>query len=312
MRPRTLAELADRYGIAVPPPLELDGVHPWPAFQQRYDAARAAVRTAADIRRIVAEAIEDNLADGCGWVEIQVDPTSYAAHVGGVQAVVEAALDAVRGAPAGLIVSSSWARSGAHAGRLAELAARHADDGVVGFGLSNDERLGVVDDFVTAFRIATGAGLLATPHAGFYEPARHVRACVEMLGAQRIGHGLSAAADPATVTLLAERQVALEVCPTSYPPLGVATLDRLPVRAMLAAGVPVALASDDPLLFGAQVTDQYLIGRRSLGLSDTELAAIAHHSVSASAAPPGLKRRMSSAIDDWLAGTTEDSSTVAD
>lgn len=302
MRPETLAELADRDGIALPPPLAPDGVYAWAAFQQRYDAARAAVRTAEDIRRVLTEAIEDNTADGCGWVEIQVDPTSYAPNLGGVEPVVEAVLDAVRGAPAGVIVSSSWARSGAHAERLAHLAGRYAEHGVVGFGLSNDERLGAVDEFTAAFRVAADAGLLATPHSGFYEPAWHVRACVETLGAQRIGHGLTAAADPATVELLAERRVALELCPTSYPPLGVATLDRLPVRALLNAGVPVALASDDPLLFGAHVTDQYLIARRILGLSDVELAAIARHSIAASAAPPEIKNGLTAAVSQWLVG----------
>jgi adenosine deaminase len=299
MRPSTLADLAARYGLSVPPALPA-GAHGWAAFQQRYDAARAAVRSAGDIRRVVAEALEDNLADGCGWVEIQVDPTAYAPLLGGVEPVVEAVLAAVAGAPAGVIVSSSWARPGEHATELARVAARYADHGVVGFGLSNDERLGVVADFAPAFRLAAKAGLLATPHAGFYEGAWHVRDCVETLGAQRIGHGLTAAADPATVSLLAGRGVALEVCPTSYPPLGVFELAALPLRIFLAAGVPITLGSDDPLLFGAHVTDQYRIARETLGLTDPDLATIAHHSITASAAPPEVKRRLHHDADIWL------------
>jgi adenosine deaminase len=123
---------------------------------------------------------------------------------------------------------------------------------------------------------------------------------VEVLGAQRIGHGLSAAADPATMALLAARSVTLEICPTSYPPFGAFELDTLPVRAFLDAGVPVALASDDPLLFGAHVTDQYAIARDTLGLSDDELATIARHSISASAAPPEVRRLVQDGIDDWV------------
>src|SRR5437660_4024756 len=207
MRPSTLAELAERYRIPVPPALTGPGPHDWSAFQSRYDAARAALRSAADIQRVVREAIEDNLADGCGWVELQVDPTSYAPALGSLEAVVETVLDAVSGSPAGVIISSSWARSGSHASRLAALAARYAGQGVVGFGLSNDERMGVVAEFAAAFRTAAGAGLLGAPHAGFYEAAWHVRECVETLGAQRIGHGLTAAADPATVALLPSRSV---------------------------------------------------------------------------------------------------------
>jgi adenosine deaminase len=301
MRPATLAELADRDGVVVPPPLPADIVNGWAAFQDRYDAARSVLRGADDIRRVVREAIEDNLADGCGWLEIQVDPTSYVASLGSVEAVIEAMVDAVAGAPAGVLVSSSWARPGAHAETLARAAVRYAGRGVVGFGLSNNEQLGKVDDFAPAFRLTGEAGLLAAPHAGFYDAAWHVRACVETLGAQRIGHGLTAAADPAVVDLLAERGVAMEICPTSYPPFGVFDLTTLPVKAFLQAGVPVALASDDPLLFGANVTDQYRIAREHLGLSDGELAEIARHSIHASAAPTDLKRTLTQELQEWVA-----------
>lgn len=299
MRPDTLVELAARYAVDVPPPLG-PGRHEWRDFQSRYDAARSVIRTADDIQRVVSEAVEDNVADGCEWLELQADPTSYVDLLGGLEPVVEALLQGLADAPAALIVTSSWTRSGLHAENVARAAVRYAGQGVVGFGLSNDERLGFVDDFAAAFRIAGSAGLLGTPHAGFYEPAWHVRACVETLGASRIGHGLTAAGDPATVELLAERRIALEVCPTSYPPFGVAELHELPVRALLDAGVPVALASDDPLLFGANVTDQYTIARRNLGLTDDELAAIARHSITASAAPDQVRHRLTAAVDAWL------------
>jgi adenosine deaminase len=299
MRPATLVELAVRAGLAVPPPLP-DGVYAWSAFQSRYDAARAALRGAAEVTRVVAEAVADDRADGAGWVELQVDPFSYAGRLGGEEAVIETVVAAL-GDHGGLVLAASWARPPEVAMTVARLAARYAGRGVVGFGLSNDEREGRVDDFVPAFRIAAEAGLLAVPHAGFYEGGWHVRACVERLGAARIGHGLSAAADPATRDLLAERRVALEVCPTSYPPFGVAELAALPLRALLAAGVPVALGSDDPLLFGTGLAGQYAIARQHLGLSDDELAALARHSVTASAAPPRRQADLLRAIDAWLA-----------
>ncbi|NUT35300.1 MAG: adenosine deaminase [Hamadaea sp.] len=299
MRPRTLAELAGRAGLAVPPPLPTGVTQGWEAFQSRYDAARAAVRTAEDVARLVREAIEDDLADGAAWVEIQVDPTSYAERLGGEEAVVETVLAAAAGR-AGVILAASWAGTPERAVRVATLAARYADRGVVGFGLSNDERLGRVADFVPAFRVAAAAGLVSVPHGGFYEAAWHVRACVEQLGAARVGHGVTAAADPATVELLAHRAVALEICPTSYPPLGVAELAALPIRALLAAGVPVALGTDDPLLFGHGLTAQYAIARDRLGLADAELAALARHSITASAAPEAHRRAMLAAVDAWL------------
>jgi adenosine deaminase len=297
MRQATLVELAAVHGLTVPPPLPMGEAQPWEVFQALYDARRAAVRGAGEIHRIITESIEDNLADGCTWLEIQLDPTSYAPLLGGYEPVVEVALDAMEGKPCGLIIASSWARSGAHATELARLAARYTK--VVGFGVSNDERRGRIEDFADAFRIAADAGLVSVPHGGFYEDAWHVRACVDVLGAKRIGHGITGMRDEPTLRHLAEHQVALEVCPTSYPPFGVASLESLPIREVLDAGVPVALASDDPLIFGADVTAQYAIARDVIGLSDKELAAIARHSISASTAPDDIKRQTLAAIESW-------------
>src|SRR5262249_20460328 len=125
--------------------------------------------------------------------------------------------------------------------------------------------------------------------------------CVDRLGAARIGHGVTAAADAATVALLAERGVALEICPTSYTPFGISELAALPIRLLLAAGVPVALGSDDPLLFRSGLTAQYATARDQLGLPDTGLATLARHSITASAAPPARKHAMLSGVDAWLA-----------
>jgi adenosine deaminase len=311
MRPATLVELADRHGLPLPEPLPDGTVSDWSAFQDRYDLARAVLRTADDLRRVVAEAAEDTAADGGTWLEIQVDPTTYAARLGGLEPVVEAVLAGAAGGRTGVILAASWGGSPEQALRVARLAARYADRGVVGFGLSGDERQGRIADVVPAARVAARAGLLVVPHSGFYTPARHVRDCVTRLGAHRIGHGLAAAGDPATLDLLAGRAVTLEVCPSSYPPLGItADLAATPLRTLLAAGVPVALGTDDPLLFGAGLLDQYTLARDVLGCTDTELATLATHSVEASAAPPALRARMRTGVAEWLCGMDQDSGSV--
>jgi adenosine deaminase len=76
-------------------------------------------------------------------------------------------------------------------------------------------------------------------------------------------------------------------------------LDEIPVGVLLAAGVPVALASDDPLLFGVGLAGQYAIGREALALTDAQLAAIATDGILASAAPPALKRRLRAGVEAW-------------
>ncbi|MCP2258354.1 adenosine deaminase [Streptoalloteichus tenebrarius] len=308
LRPATLRELAERHGLPDPRLPSDPEIQGWARFQELYDAARAVLRTAEDLRRVVVEAAAADAEDGCGWLEIQVDPTAYAPLLGGTRAVLEAVLAGAAEAPVptGVIVSSSWARPAAHAERLAALAAEYAGAGVVGFGLSNDERLGRPSDFARAFRIAAEAGLLGTPHSGFFTGPAHVRECVEVLGAARVGHGTSAASDPATLALLAERRVALEVCPTSYPPFGVHELADVPVATLLDAGVPVALAADDPLLFGVGLLGQYEICRTALGLSDQRLAAVAGDGIRSSSAPEPLRVAMLSTVDAWLAGRGPD------
>jgi adenosine deaminase len=316
MRPATLVELAATHGVRLPAELldpegtrvDVTARRGWVRFQRLYDAARDVVRTPDDVRRLVREIAEDERAAGSWWVEVQVDPSSYAARMGGLPATVELVLDAMRAATAatgvgtGLVIAANRTRHPFEAETLARLAARYAGRGVVGFGLSNDETRGPAEGFAKAFRIARDAGLLAVPHAGELRGERSVRAAVEVLGAARLGHGVRAVEDASTVALLAERRVVLEVCPASNVALGVAgALEEVPVRALRAAGVPVALGADDPLLFRSGLLDQYEAVRRTAALTDEDLADLARCAVRGSAAPPSLRAALETAIDGWLA-----------
>jgi adenosine deaminase len=128
-----------------------------------------------------------------------------------------------------------------------------------------------------------------------------VRACLDLLRADRIGHGVAAARDPGLLRRIAVSGVTLEVCPTSNVALGVAaTPAEVPLRPLLDAGVEVALGADDPLLFGPRLAEQYELARQVHGLTDPELAELARMSVRGSAAPDGLKRELMAGIDAWL------------
>lgn len=315
IRPATLEELARSHGIPLFPAItghsvpwwEESGEHNWSRFEALYEAARAVVRTSDDVRRLVLEAAEDDAADGSSWLEIQLDPSLYGRWLGGPEAALETVLEAAQeaerltGIRIRVIVAASWARPAGDAETLARLAARYAEQGVVGFGLSNDERRGRTADFADAFNIARSAGLLAVPHGGFFSGPWHVEECVRLLGARRVGHGVAAVRDREVLELLASRDVALEICPSSYEPFGVVeSLEQVPLRQLFDAGVPIALGADTPLLFGRGLADQYTLARNVLGFADPELAALARFSIRASMASDAVKAELLIGVDSWL------------
>ncbi|MEV7345590.1 adenosine deaminase [Streptomyces sp. NPDC093544] len=315
MRSTTLLELADKYGVRLPdaltsgepPKLRATDERGWFRFQRLYDAARSCLREPEDIRRLVREAAEEDVKDGSGWLEIQVDPTSYAPRLGGLIPALEVILDAVDSAAreTGLgmrvLVAANRMKHPLEARTLARLAVRYADRGIVGFGLSNDERRGMARDFDRAFEIAREGGLLAAPHGGELTGPASVRDCLDDLHASRIGHGVRAAEDPRLMKRLADRQVTCEVCPASNVALGVYEKpEDVPLRTLFEAGVPLALGADDPLLFGSRLAAQYEIARQYHGFTDPELAELARQSIRASAAPEGVQEKLLSGVDAWL------------
>ncbi|KAF4407824.1 MULTISPECIES: adenosine deaminase [Streptomyces] len=316
MRPGTLLELADKHGVhlpdalsgGAPPKLRATDERGWFRFQRLYDIARSCLRTAEDIQRLVREAAQEDAADGSRWLEIQVDPTSYAPRLGGLIPAMEIILDAVDSASRDtgigirVLVAANRMKHPLDARTLARLAVRYADRGVIGFGLSNDERRGFARDFDRAFAIARDGGLLAAPHGGELAGPGSVRDCLDDLGAERVGHGVRAAEDPRLLQRLAERGVTCEVCPASNVALGVYEKpEDVPLRVLYDAGVPMALGADDPLLFGSRLAAQYELARVSHGFTDAELAELARQSVRGSRAPEDVRRGMLADIDAWLA-----------
>ncbi|MFF4222971.1 adenosine deaminase [Streptomyces abikoensis] len=316
MRPSTLLELADKYGVHLPealsggepPKLRATDERGWFRFQRLYDIARSCLRSEEDIRRLVREAAEEDVRDGSGWLEIQVDPTSYAPRLGGLIPALEIILDAVEDASreTGLgirvLVAANRMKHPLDARTLARLAVRYADRGVVGFGLSNDERRGLARDFDRAFEIAREGGLLAAPHGGELSGPSSVRDCLDDLHAARVGHGVRAAEDPRLLRKLAERGVTCEVCPSSNVALGVYDKPSdVPLRTLFDAGVPMALGADDPLLFGSRLAAQYELAREHHGFTDAELAELARQSIRASRAPEGVRQGLLAGVDAWLA-----------
>ena len=315
MRHTTVLELAKEQGVFLPdaltdhwpPDLSAADEKGWFRFQRLYDVARSVVDNEAAVRRLVTEAAEDDAAEGSHWLEIQVDPSGYGQHFGGItpflELAIDAAADATRttGVEVRLVVAANRTRHPMDARTLARLAAQYAGRGVVGFGLSNDERRGEPHAFGKAFEIARRAGLIAAPHSGELLGAESVWSTLRELRPDRLGHGVRSAEDPRLVARIVDAGIPLEVCPRSNVALGIyPDLASVPLRTLFDAGAPVALGADDPLLFGSRLVDQYEAARSTHGFTDEELATVARMSIDGSTAPADVKQRLGADIDRWL------------
>ena len=155
------------------------------------------------------------------------------------------------------------AESGLQSARAAEKLQSY---GVIGIGLGGDEAKFPPELFADAFAHARAVGLHSVVHAGEAAGPQSVRNAIEVLHAERIGHGIRAVEDPAVVQLLIERRIALEVCPTSNFRTGVALEhEPHPLRALDEAGVTITLDSDDPALFGTDLTAEYAFAEKEVG-----------------------------------------------
>ncbi len=184
-------------------------------------------------------------------------------------------------------------------------ALEHRTEALIGFGLGGPE-IGVPrPQFEPHFTAARAAGLRSIPHAGETTGPQTVWDALQVLGADRIGHGTSAATDPALLAHLAEHRIPLEVCPSSnIATRAVATLAEHPLAAFVEAGVVVTINSDDPPMFGTTLNREYEIAADLLDLDEGGVADLARTAVEVSYAPAEVKARVRDEIDAYADSST--------
>lgn len=234
------------------------------AFIDMYLAVSSCLRTPDDFRLATSEVAREMAAQNIRYAEVTFTPMTHVDRGVQAEAIMEGLAAGRAQARAEHGVELAWVFDIVrtlphHAEPTLELALAGREDGVVGLGLAGPEArphdLGAVRP---AFDRARAEGLASLPHAGEMAGAPSVRTAVEQLGARRIGHGVRCLEDPELVELLREREIALEVCPSSNVALGVApSLEQHPLPRLLEAGLQVSLASDDPPLFGTTLCDEY-------------------------------------------------------
>jgi adenosine deaminase/aminodeoxyfutalosine deaminase len=224
------------------------------------------------------------------------------------EAFCEAVEDARRRAATELGVQLAWCfdipgEAGVPAGDLTlDLALRLRPDGLVSFGLGGPE-IGVPrSQFGEHFAAAKAAGLRSVPHAGESTGPETIWDAIDNLGAERIGHGIAAAQDERLMARLREDNITLEICPTSNVcTRSVPSLAEHPLPALVAAGVPVTINSDDPPMFSTTLNHEYEVAARLLGLDESGVAELASAAVRASFLDAPAKRVLLDEIDAYSA-----------
>jgi adenosine deaminase len=304
-RPETVRELGEAAGLDPRDFTVFDG---WDGFLAAYVDTMACITSLDAVARICRELVEDEAAEGVAYIEPHVAPDAYADVFGCSPKDVFAAMHegftagaGVTGVEVGLVVAALRDRPPEFAEARATFAAEHADDGVVGFGLAGSEHLAGAELFAGASAIAHEAGLLVVPHAGELAGPESVRGALDAMSAHRIAHGIRAVEDEKLLERLARERITCDVCLTSNVRIGVVdSIAEHPLPRLLEAGVPVTLGSDDPLMFGSRLADEYALACDTFGLTDEALAGIARTSVDASGAPEATKARLRVAIDEWI------------
>jgi adenosine deaminase len=175
---------------------------------------------------------------------------------------------------------------------------------IIGIGLDSAEVGNPPAKFTAVYARARELGLHRVAHAGEEAGPEYVAEALDLLGVERVDHGVRSVQDPALVRRLADDRIPLTVCPLSNVRLkGVASLAEHVLPELMASGVVTTLNSDDPAYFGGYVDDNYSAVARQFGLGASDLARLAHYSVEASFLSSDRKAALEQEIDAWLASS---------
>jgi aminodeoxyfutalosine deaminase len=285
MRPAVLLALARRNGVELPAGDEA-GLERWFRFQdfeqfvRVYLTCSRALKNPEDFQLLAADFLEQQALQNIVYTEAHFTIGTHLANGGNgeeILAALEETIqegerrhgvrlrlipDIVRNVPAQADLTLEWALAGR--GR-----------GVVALGLSGSESRFPSEPFREHFATAAREGLHCVAHAGEHAGPESIRSVLEVCGAERIGHGVRAVEDPALVAELRERQIPLEVCPSSNVCLGVfPDLESHSFERLRAAGCRVTVNSDDPAFFDTTLTDEYIRLHRTFGYGAAELAGL--------------------------------------
>ncbi|MFC4064857.1 adenosine deaminase [Actinoplanes subglobosus] len=312
--PRIVAELAARHEGSSPVPADPARLADYFEFRdfahfiEVYLSVVDLIRDDEDVRLLTYEIGRELARQNVRYAELTVTPYSSVKRGIAAKAFCEAIEDARAGAARDFGVELRWCfdipgEAGLpSAEETLRIALDERPDGLISFGLGGPE-IGVPrPQFKPYFDKARAAGLHSVPHAGETTGPQTIWDALTDLGAERIGHGIAAAQDERLMAHLAERQIPLEVCPTSnLRTRAVADLDEHPIARLVAAGVPVSVNSDDPPMFGTTLEQEYATAARLLKLDVDGVTDLARDAVRHSFRSPEGKTALLAEIDAYRA-----------
>jgi aminodeoxyfutalosine deaminase len=268
---QTLRQIAKRNDYPLPDGLEsLHRFRDFRHFIEVFELRMGALQTYDDFRRIVVEYAAEAASHGAVYLEGIFSPglwrgldqdEVFGGYCDGAEEARELHNVEVRLTP-----DLPGVYSTEESAKVARLAVKYRQRGIVGLGLTGAADGLAAELFARAFAIARDGGLGAVPHAGEVAGPESVRGALDVLRADRIRHGFRAEEDPGLVRELAARGTVLDVCPLSNLRLGmVASLADHPLPRLVAAGVRCSISTDDPAMFGTDLTLEYEAAT-SLGL----------------------------------------------
>ena len=302
LRETTFVELAKKAGVDLgPTPYAFED---FAGFLRVFCDVARVLRAPEDFERLAFEFALDASDQGVRYAEIFFSPSVWSFFNPGIDLdaclrSIRRGLDAAReerGIECALLcdVTRNLGPDGALA--TTRSAIEWQSLGVIGIGLGGDEEKFPARLFGEAFALARREGLHTVAHAGEADGAHSVRDAIEVLHAERIGHGVRAIDDPAVIALLVDRGIPLEICPTSnFRTANVATSSEHPLIALDRAGVRIAIDSDDPAIFGSSVLEEYELVERWIGRERT--VRIARTAIEVSFASAARKAQLLAQFD---------------
>lgn len=307
--PSVIEQWAKSEGVSLPRPredlLKFTGLADFLGFLDLACGLASTGQRLAELSYGLSKRLAEN---GTGYADVIINPTHWHAWHGRLGKMLDAIDAGFAEAeqdglpPVGLCISLLRTQSAAAAIELVDTLVSMKHPRVVALSVDGNEatagRTG--PRFAEAFRRAGSAGLRRTVHAGESSGPEGVWDAINLLGADRIDHGVRAIEDASLVAALAERAIPLGICPTSNLSLGVyPSIQAHPVERLRAAGVRVSINTDDPALLSATLVGEYQLCRSAFGWSDEITKAVARTSIESSFAPGNVKSKLLNALLSW-------------